>query len=139
MVRNDRGLNVVRNKRLGSLSIVNSLDVLRERVMLELARRKAEQNQRQIAENRLFLENVGKRSIPDYVGMYSPLSVKESNSETDAIRQRNRDKSAISDKIQVPQRMRLWQTEDDPDVTTDDDDEMQRVSFEVALPFGRNL
>ncbi|XP_011497737.1 PREDICTED: uncharacterized protein LOC105362094 [Ceratosolen solmsi marchali] len=53
-----------REKRIGSLSIVNSVDVLRERVLLELARRKAMEDQRQISENRRLLDSVGKRSGP---------------------------------------------------------------------------
>ncbi|XP_014237211.1 diuretic hormone 44 [Trichogramma pretiosum] len=51
-----------RDKRMGSLSIVNSVDVLRQRVLLELARRKAMEDQRQISENRRLLDSVGKRS-----------------------------------------------------------------------------
>lgn len=51
-----------RDKRIGSLSIVNSVDVLRQRVLLELARRKAMEDQRQISENRRILDSVGKRS-----------------------------------------------------------------------------
>ncbi|KYN10307.1 Diuretic hormone class 1 [Trachymyrmex cornetzi] len=60
---NDLGPDVMRTKRIGSLSIVNNLDVLRQRVLLELARRKALQDQRQVEENRRFLESVGKRSV----------------------------------------------------------------------------
>ena len=51
-----------RDKRIGSLSIVNSVDVLRQRVLLELARRKAMEDQRQISENRRILDSVGKRA-----------------------------------------------------------------------------
>ena len=65
---NDPGSTVVRTKRIGSLSIVNSLDVLRQRVLLELARRKALQDQRQIDANRRILESIGKRSLPVYNG-----------------------------------------------------------------------
>lgn len=54
--------DLTRDKRIGSLSIVNSMDVLRERVLLELARRKAMEDQRQISENRRILDSVGKRS-----------------------------------------------------------------------------
>lgn len=54
--------NGIRDKRIGSLSIVNSVDVLRQRVLLELARRKAMEDQRQISENRRILDSVGKRS-----------------------------------------------------------------------------
>lgn len=60
---NDRGSDVMRTKRIGSLSIVNNLDVLRQRVLLELARRKALQDQRQVDENRRRLDIVGKRSV----------------------------------------------------------------------------
>ncbi|XP_011160189.2 diuretic hormone 44 isoform X1 [Solenopsis invicta] len=62
---NDLGSDVMRTKRIGSLSIVNNLDVLRQRVLLELARRKALQDQRQVDENRRFLETIGKRSVSD--------------------------------------------------------------------------
>ncbi|XP_071565684.1 diuretic hormone 44 [Temnothorax nylanderi] len=62
---NDLGSDVMRTKRIGSLSIVNNFDVLRQRVMLELARRKALQDQRQVDENRRFLESIGKRSVSD--------------------------------------------------------------------------
>lgn len=51
-----------RFKRLGSLSVMNSMDVLRQRVMLELARRKAMQDQMQVNANRRILDNIGKRS-----------------------------------------------------------------------------
>lgn len=61
----DLGSDVIRTKRIGSLSIVNNLDVLRQRVLLELARRKALQDQRQVDENRRFLESIGKRSVSD--------------------------------------------------------------------------
>jgi len=61
---NDLGSDMMRTKkRIGSLSIVNNMDVLRQRVLLELARRKALQDQRQVDENRRFLESIGKRSV----------------------------------------------------------------------------
>ncbi|KAG5346590.1 DIH44 protein, partial [Acromyrmex charruanus] len=66
---NDFGSDVMRTKRIGSLSIVNNLDVLRQRVLLELARRKALQDQRQVEENRRFLESVGKRSVSNADGI----------------------------------------------------------------------
>lgn len=64
---NDLGSSsdAMRTKRIGSLSIVNNLDVLRQRVLLELARRKQLQDQRQVDENRRFLESIGKRSVSD--------------------------------------------------------------------------
>lgn len=58
--------DVDRSKRIGSLSIVSSMDVLRERVLLELARRQALQRQRQIEMNRRILDHIGKRSVPEY-------------------------------------------------------------------------
>uniref|UniRef100_A0A8D8LXA2 Diuretic hormone n=1 Tax=Cacopsylla melanoneura TaxID=428564 RepID=A0A8D8LXA2_9HEMI len=45
-----------------SLSIVNPLDVLRQRLMLEIARRRQEKSQNQIDKNREILSNLGKRS-----------------------------------------------------------------------------
>lgn len=56
----------MRAKRIGSLSIVNNLDVLRQKFLLELARRKALQDQRQIDENRRVLDSIGKRSVPEF-------------------------------------------------------------------------
>lgn len=46
-----------------SLSIVNSIDVLRQRLLLEMARRQMEKSQQQIAENRKLMESIGKRSF----------------------------------------------------------------------------
>ncbi|XP_003425320.1 diuretic hormone 44 [Nasonia vitripennis] len=54
--------DLTRGKRIGSLSVVNSVDVLRERVLLELARRKAMENQQQLGENQYVFKSVGKRS-----------------------------------------------------------------------------
>ncbi|KAH8311451.1 hypothetical protein KR044_006449 [Drosophila immigrans] len=50
---------VKRNK--PSLSIVNPLDVLRQRLLLEMARRQMKENSRQVELNRAILKNVGKR------------------------------------------------------------------------------
>ncbi|EDV93440.1 uncharacterized protein LOC6563003 [Drosophila grimshawi] len=50
---------VKRNK--PSLSIVNPLDVLRQRLLLEIARRQMKENTRQVELNRAILKNVGKR------------------------------------------------------------------------------
>ncbi|XP_037049852.1 uncharacterized protein LOC119084103 [Bradysia coprophila] len=44
-----------------SLSIVNPLDVLRSRLMLEIARRQMRENSKQVELNRAILKNVGKR------------------------------------------------------------------------------
>lgn len=51
------------------MSIVNPLDVLRERVLLELARRKMRQNQRQVDANRRFLQTIGKRAVSNTAQM----------------------------------------------------------------------
>ncbi|XP_008558830.1 uncharacterized protein LOC103579251, partial [Microplitis demolitor] len=59
---NDSVSGIDRAKRIQSLSVTNSLDVLRQRVLLELARRKALQDQQQIDANRRYLDNIGKRS-----------------------------------------------------------------------------
>ena len=45
------------------LSIVNPLDVLRQRLLLELARRRMKENQDQIQANAEILKKIGKRSI----------------------------------------------------------------------------
>jgi Corticotropin-releasing factor family. len=55
-----------RVKRTGSgpsLSIVNPLDVLRQRLLLEIARRRMRQTQNQIQANRDILESIGKREV----------------------------------------------------------------------------
>ncbi|KAI4503794.1 hypothetical protein M0802_001197 [Mischocyttarus mexicanus] len=79
---NDPGpTTILRTKRIGSLSIVNNLDVLRERILLELARRKAMQDQRQIDANRLMLDKIGKRSLPITYDDYSSSSSHPRNLE----------------------------------------------------------
>lgn len=51
-----------RFKRAGpSLSIVNPLDVLRQRLLLEMARRQMRESSRQVAENRKLMNSIGKR------------------------------------------------------------------------------
>ncbi|XP_037822051.1 serum response factor homolog A [Lucilia sericata] len=54
-----------------SLSIVNPLDVLRQRLLLEIARRQMKENSRQVELNRAILKNVGKRMANKYA---SPLT-----------------------------------------------------------------
>ncbi|XP_046409919.1 diuretic hormone 44 [Neodiprion virginianus] len=66
-----RSVGAARIKRLGSLSIVNPLDVLRERVILELTRRKMRQNQKQVDANRRIMQSIGKRAITDAVQLNS--------------------------------------------------------------------
>ncbi|XP_037923426.1 diuretic hormone 44 [Hermetia illucens] len=50
-----------------SLSIVNPLDVLRQRLLLEMARRQMRENERQVEKNREYLNAVGKRSVPEFL------------------------------------------------------------------------
>ncbi|XP_054745633.1 uncharacterized protein LOC129250003 [Anastrepha obliqua] len=61
LIQNDYLLEK-RNK--PSLSIVNPLDVLRKRLLLEMARRQMKENTRQVELNRAILKNVGKRMLP---------------------------------------------------------------------------
>ncbi|XP_017473546.1 PREDICTED: uncharacterized protein LOC108364386 [Rhagoletis zephyria] len=61
LIQNDYLLEK-RNK--PSLSIVNPLDVLRKRLLLEMARRQMKENTRQVELNRAILKNVGKRMQP---------------------------------------------------------------------------
>ncbi|XP_055377821.1 putative mediator of RNA polymerase II transcription subunit 26 [Condylostylus longicornis] len=44
-----------------SLSIVNPIDVLRQRLLLEIARRQMKENTKQVELNRQYLKNIGKR------------------------------------------------------------------------------
>lgn len=46
-----------------SLSIVNPLDVLRQRLLLEIARRRMRQSEDQVIANRQWLKTIGKRQI----------------------------------------------------------------------------
>lgn len=46
-----------------SLSIVNSLDVLRQKLMYEVARRHVDENQKVLSQNHEILKNLGKRSL----------------------------------------------------------------------------
>ncbi|KAF9795096.1 hypothetical protein SFRURICE_004468 [Spodoptera frugiperda] len=51
-------------RKMPSLSINNPMEVLRQRLLLEVARKQMrEANQRQAVANRLFLQNVGKRGF----------------------------------------------------------------------------
>ncbi|CAL7943579.1 unnamed protein product [Xylocopa violacea] len=111
---NDPGSTVVRTKRIGSLSIVNSLDVLRQRVLLELARRKALQDQRQIDANRRILETIGKRSLSLYNGdMSKAVDSRVRNGVEYAIEQeeKSHDRSVTPERI--PGREQDWLQTDD--------------------------
>lgn len=52
-----------------SLSIVNSLDVLRQKLMYEVARRHVDENQKVLSQNHQILKNLGKRSLFPYFGV----------------------------------------------------------------------
>ncbi|XP_058447403.1 uncharacterized protein LOC131427867 [Malaya genurostris] len=56
-----------------SLSIVNPLDVLRQRIILEMARRQMRENTRQVERNKVLLREIGKRSHREF-----PPNVEES-------------------------------------------------------------
>lgn len=61
-------------RKMPSLSINNPMEVLRQRLLLEVARKQMrEANQRQAVANRVFLQNVGKRGI--YLQKKWPLLV----------------------------------------------------------------
>nr|BAO00945.1 CRF-related diuretic hormone 45 [Nilaparvata lugens] len=63
---NDQDMTGVRRlKRTNgpSLSIVNPLDVLRQRLLLEIARRRMRQSEDQVIANRQWLKTIGKRSL----------------------------------------------------------------------------
>lgn len=79
-VVNNSALGIDRVKKIRSLSVTNSLDVLRQRVLLELARRKALQDQKQIDANRRFLDNIGKRSS-FHVDSLLPHSLETNNEQ----------------------------------------------------------
>uniref|UniRef100_A0A8D8HII6 Diuretic hormone n=1 Tax=Culex pipiens TaxID=7175 RepID=A0A8D8HII6_CULPI len=49
-----------------SLSIVNPLDVLRQRIILEMARRQMRENTRQVERNKAILREIGKRSHAEF-------------------------------------------------------------------------
>ncbi|XP_015431405.1 PREDICTED: diuretic hormone 44 [Dufourea novaeangliae] len=125
---NDPGSTVVRTKRIGSLSIVNSLDVLRQRVLLELARRKAMQDQQQVDANRRLLDVIGKRSLPLYTGgMSRPVDARSRNGIEFTFGQdgRSRDRSFAPERI--PGRLDDWLQVDDAAYRERHDDQTRRV------------
>ncbi|XP_044726675.1 uncharacterized protein LOC123290519 [Chrysoperla carnea] len=67
LASNDNDKMQKRDGKLGrngpSLSIVQPLDILRQRMLLEIARRKALQQVKQVQANREILENLGKRNL----------------------------------------------------------------------------
>lgn len=84
---------------------------------MELARRKQEQDLRQIQENRRVLENIGKRSVP---GSDAGRIARSGKSRND------RDTPAMSNRIE-------WIEEDDPLFRGSQDGRMARVR--VVYPF----
>lgn len=115
---NELRSDVTRAKRIGSLSIVNNLDVLRQRVLLELARRKQEQDLRQIAENRRVLESIGKRSVP---GSDAGRIARSDKSRND------RDRPAMSNRIEE------WIEENNPLFHGSQDDRTRVQANELHL------
>lgn len=126
---NDPESTVVRTKRLeskriGSLSIVNSLDVLRQRVLLELARRKALQDQQQIDANRRILKTIGKRSLPLYnKDLPKAIDSRIRNGIDYVIEQEEKS----HDRDVVPERMQNWLRNDDSAFRERQNDQMRRV------------
>ncbi|XP_071857537.1 corticotropin-releasing diuretic hormone 44 isoform X2 [Bombus fervidus] len=130
---NDPESTVIRTKRLeskriGSLSIVNSLDVLRQRVLLELARRKALQDQQQIDANRRILKTIGKRSLPFYnKDVPKAIDSRIRNGIDYVIEQeeKNHDRDVVPERI--PDRMQNWLRNDDSAFRERQDDQMRRI------------
>ncbi|KAK1132116.1 hypothetical protein K0M31_016251 [Melipona bicolor] len=130
---NDPGSTVVRTKRLeskriGSLSIVNSLDVLRQRVLLELARRKALQDQRQIDANRRLLESIGKRSFPLYNVADESKAVDSRAKNGIEYAMEQKEKSGSHDRSVASDRVGNWlRNQDDSAFRERQDDPVRRV------------
>ncbi|XP_043259455.1 diuretic hormone 44 [Colletes gigas] len=125
---NDPGSTVVRTKRIGSLSIVNSLDVLRQRVLLELARRRAMQAQRQVDANRRLMENIGKRSLPLYTGgMSKSIDSRTRNGIEYTVDrdEKSHDPSLASERM--PAKVEDWLQTDDATFRERQDDQPRRV------------
>lgn len=124
----DPGSTVIRTKRIGSLSIVNSLDVLRQRVLLELARRKAMQDQRQIDANRRILETIGKRSLPLYNrGMVKAADSKLRNGLEYMLEQEEKSHDRNVTPERIAGRVEDWLQTDDSAFRERQDDKTRRV------------
>ncbi|XP_076361717.1 uncharacterized protein LOC143252839 [Tachypleus tridentatus] len=63
LFRDEMGTNVSKRGDRPSLSIVSPLDVLSQRLLLEMVQRRMKQSQHQIQANAEFLRNLGKRDI----------------------------------------------------------------------------
>lgn len=111
-------------KRIGSLSVVNSLDVLRERMLLELARRKAMQDQKQIDANRRFLNSVGKRSVQDNNDMNYSKYIELKNNDDIFDNQLMNNQVKNDNPTRNPlERTIDWYNVDDADEQNDDHDQ----------------
>lgn len=126
---NDPRSTVTRSKRIGSLSINNSVDVLRQRVLLELARRKAMQDQYQIDENRRMMQTIGKRSSSDFVTRYPTSDNKPSNSGIYLIKDRPNNRDPSKPNVRISDRTHVWLDGNDHD-----QDQAERVNYFFFSP-----
>ncbi|XP_065093927.1 mushroom body large-type Kenyon cell-specific protein 1 [Ochlerotatus camptorhynchus] len=69
----DNSLVAPAKRTKASLSIVNPLDVLRQRIILEMARRRMQENSMQVARNKAILREIGKRSRDEFPQEETPL------------------------------------------------------------------
>ncbi|XP_066603410.1 diuretic hormone 44 [Prorops nasuta] len=115
--RHERDKKLGSLSKMGSLSITNSLDVLRNRVLLEMARRMAQQDEPQIAANRRLLESIGKRSIPDSLNRSLKFHSEENQEE----------RSTTTSENKIPKRTQEWLDGNDPVFRHDEEAETERV------------
>ncbi|XP_043270226.1 diuretic hormone 44 [Venturia canescens] len=127
-----------RGLRSNSLSIVNNMEVLRNQVLFELARRKALQNQRQAMENRKILESIGKRSIQENEFPQNPSRSPDNIKNrvyTDARSNsaQHQQHQTYTERIPV-ERTHEWYDIDDSLIRGNGDDETRKmVSNEIRL------
>ncbi|KAH8354300.1 hypothetical protein KR084_006180 [Drosophila pseudotakahashii] len=89
-----------------SLSIVNPLDVLRQRLLLEIARRQMKENSRQVELNRAILKNVGKRVLLRGAG--SPRVSRRYRQQWPVERELERDGVAVREEQLDRQQLLPW-------------------------------
>lgn len=138
--------SIKRGLRSNSLSIVNPIDVLRNHVILELARRKAVHDQRQAVENRRILENIGKRSIhrpEDDFPRNLPRSLE--NNEKNRLYTNPRSNPPQHEQHQQIYTQRIpiarthdWYDVDDSLIRENGDDEARKVIFHFLIIFTPN-
>uniref|UniRef100_A0A6V7LHJ2 Corticotropin-releasing factor domain-containing protein n=1 Tax=Bracon brevicornis TaxID=1563983 RepID=A0A6V7LHJ2_9HYME len=75
-VDNNSDGTTARRKKMGSLSITNPMDVLRQRFLLELQRRRQMQQQEQAKANREILNDIGKRSARRLAMIYPRIQTR---------------------------------------------------------------